>query len=480
MKEKNTLIKNLTWKFSERIAAQGVSLILSIVLARMLEPSHYGIISIVTIFINLANVFVTDGFGSALIQKKDADELDFSSVLYFNVGFSIVLYAILFLTAPYIAKFYGNGYEILTPVLRVLGIRIIITGFNSIQEAYASRKMIFKNFFIATLAGAILSAIVGIGMAYLGYGVWALVGQYLTNTFINTIVLNLVLDIKFVPKFSIQRLKGLIGFGSKILGARLLITGFLELRALIIGKVYSSSDLAFYDKGRQFPNLIVNNIDTSIGAVLFPRMSKSQDNMETIKEMTRSSIRFSSYIMCPLMLGLAAVSETFVKVVLTEKWLPCVPLMQLFCVVYLFQPIHTANMQAIKAIGRSDVFFKLEVFKKTIELVTLFITMLHGVTAIVAGMAILTTLFTFVNAYPNSKLLSYTLSEQVKDLLGPIGMSVVMFIVVSFAGNFFDLTLMRLIVQVLLGGGVYVLLSVITSNQQFKYIINLIKQMIHF
>jgi O-antigen/teichoic acid export membrane protein len=474
-KKNGGVASNVAWKLAERLSAQIVTLIVSIILARLLEPSHYGIISIVTIFITLANVFVSDGFGSALIQKKDADDLDFSSVLSFNILFSIFLYLVLFLFAPYISAFYGDGYELLCPVIRVLGLRIIASGINSVQQAYVARKMIFKKFFLATLIGTIVSAIIGIWMAYNGYGVWSLVAQYLINTTVDTIILGI--SLKWWPglKVSLARLKELLKYGWKILGASLLVTGFMELRALIIGKMYSSDDLAYYDKGKQFPNLIVTNVNTSIGAVLFPKMSQQQNNIPLVKETTRKSIRFSSYLMSPMMLGLAAIATSFVSVILTDKWLPCVPLLQLFCIIYLFQPIHTANMQAIKAIGRSDVYMWLEIIKKTIEIIVLLITMFFSVNAIVIGMAVMTTSFVFLNAFPNKKLLGYSIKEQLKDIFPSIFMGALMFAIV------YSLSLLPLspigvlAVQVVAGVSVYLLMSLITKNNEFTYLISLFK-----
>lgn len=475
MKKSNAL-SNLSWKFAERISAQFVTLIVSIILARLLSPQDYGIIAIVTIFITFANVFVSDGFGSALIQKKEVDILDYSSVLYFNLVFSIILYVIIFFCAPFISSFYGEGYEILTPVLRVLGLRIIVSAINSVQQAYVSRKMIFKKFFWATLIGTIISAIIGIAMAYLGFGVWALVGQYLANTTVGTIVLAITLKKKPIMAFSFSRLKSMIGFGSKVLGTSLLITGYQELRALIIGKMYSSEDLAYYDKGRQFPNLIVTNINTSIGAVLFPKMAQEQDDKTRIREITRKSIRFSSYLMCPLMLVLAAVAEPFIEIVLTDKWLPCVPLLQMFCVFYLFQPIHTANTQAIKAIGRSDICLKLELIRDVIQLVFLLTLMWVSVEAIVLSMAVLSAVFTVFNAYPNKKLLDYPFKQQMLDILPSVGMSIIMFVGVYLFGLIPMNAILSLVLQFLVGGIIYLLMSMLTRNSELKYFINLIKR----
>lgn len=452
-----------------------VTFTVSIILARMLSPNDYGVVSIVTVFITMANVLVSDGFGSALIQKKDADERDFSSVLFFNIGFSVAVYGALYVAAPFISRFYGEGYEILTPVFRVLGIRIIAAGINSVQHAYVSRRMEFRKFFWVTLIGTVLSATVGIGMAYKGFGVWALVAQYLTNTLVNTLLLCFASGMKIVPVFSFARLKGLLSFGYKILFSKLLITGFQELRALIIGKLYSAQDLAFYDKAKHFPNLVVGNIDTSIGAVLFPKMSKEQSDINMVKDMTRRSIRFSSYIMSPVMLGLAAVAEPFVRILLTDKWLGCVPLMQVLCFGYIFQPIHTANLQAVKAIGKSGVFLWLEVVKKSIELVTLLVVMWFGVPAIVISLAALNVLFTYVNAFPNKRLLGYTFKEQVTDIFPPLLLAAVMMGAVMLLGSVIANMYLRMAVQIVLGAVLYVLLSLVTKNREFAYLLNILK-----
>lgn len=479
MSKANSTIGNLLWKFAERISAQLVTLLVSVVLARLLQPSDYGIISVVTIFITLANVLVSDGFGNALIQKKDADVLDFCSVLYANVGLMVLLYGLLFALAPALGSFFGEGYEKLPAVVRVLGLRVIVAGVNSVQHAYVSRKMIFRKFFWSTLIGTIASAVVGIGLAYAGAGVWALVAQYLTNTTVDTLVLAITLKKKPRLLFSLERLKGLMRYGSKVLGTSLLITGYQQLRSLIIGKVYSSADLAYFDKGQQFPSLIVTNINTSITAVLFPKMSKEQDDLARVKQTARTAICFSSYIMSPLMLGLAAVAEPFVRLVLTEKWLPCVLLMRLFCVTYLFQPMHSANAQAIKAIGRSDIYLKLELVKKALELAVLVSVMWISVEAIAVGMAVMTVPFTAINALPNQKLLGYTLKEQISDILPAIVMAGIMAVAVYLIGMLPLDTLPLLVIQVLSGACIYLLLSVATKNPQLKYLCSVLGSLFH-
>ena len=472
----SSTLTNLSWKFAERISSQMVSFVVSIVLARILAPSDYGAIAMVMIFVTLANVFVDGGFSSALIQKKNADKLDFSTVFYFSVFFSVILYAVLYIAAPYISRFYGEGYEILTPVLRVIGLQVIVYGANAVQQAYVSRKMMFKKFFWSTLIGTIVSAAVGLIMAYSGYGIWALVGQQLTSTITNTVVLYLVTRKLPGLMFSFQRLKGLFGYGAKILGASLLVSLFLDLRSLIIGKIYSAKDLAFFDRGRQFPNLIVTNINSSVGAVLFPKMSQEQDNKERIKQTCRNSIRFSSFVMMPLMLGLAACAEPFIRLLLTDKWIECVPFLQIFCVIYMFYPMHTANMQAIKALGHSGTFLKLEFLKKSLELIGLLLVMNISVTAIAINMAVLTTLFTFVNAYPNVKLLNYTFKEQMNDILPPIAMSVLMAVIVFSIGECLVLPdWIVLIIQIISGSIIYITIASVFKNPEMLYIYSIIK-----
>lgn len=475
-KGQDSLFRNFSWKFAERISAQMITLIVSIILARKLGPAEYGIIAMVNIFIAVANVFVSDGLGSALIQRKEIDALDYSSVLMLNVVFSILLYLALFLTAPYISIFYGEGYEILTPVLRVLGLRLIPASISSVQQAYISRNMLFRKFFLSTLLGTLISGIAGVVMAYLGCGVWALVAQYLINATVGMLVLCFTLDKFLVCRFSLARIKEMIVYGAQLLSVRLLIVGFEEFRALIIGKVYSASDLAYYEKGKQFPNLLVTNINVSISAVLFPKLSSQQSDKNAVKKTTRKSIENSSYFLCPALLGLLAVAEPFVTVVLTEKWIPAVPMLQLFCVYYLFQPIHSANMQAIKAVGRGDIYLKLEIVKKTIEIVVLMIVMNISVSAIAISMPVLATLFMFINAYPNKNLLDYTFVEQMMDIMPSVILSFAMCVIIYPIKFLVTSDVLLIILQVIVGALSYILLSFLTKHPSFIGILAMIKK----
>lgn len=470
---KTKVLSGLIWKFAERISAQVVTFVVSVILARMLMPEDYGLITLVTIFITFANCIVTNGFGSSLVQKKDADNLDFSTVLYFQTAFSIVLYLILFASAPLIAKFFGEGYDQLVPVLRVLGIRIPLTAINNVQQAYVSKQMIFRKFFLSTIVGTAISAVVGIYMAYAGYGVWALVGQYLTNTFISTIILAFTIHWKPELKFSWTRLKELFRYGWKLLIAGLIGELYNELRSLVIGKLYTSDDLAFFDRGKQIPNIIVTNINTSISNVLFPAISNAQNNINDVKAMMRRSIKTSSYIMCPLMFGLAVVAEPLILLLLTDKWLPCVPYLQIYCISYCFEPIQTANLQAIKAVGRSDIFLKLEIIKKVSYTIILFAVMFHSVDAIAYSLLLNTLIAVVANTVPNKKLINYSYKELIADMAPGILISAVMTVIVYLEGLFLPLsTLPLLIVQVVTGGIVYLLISVIFKVEAFTYLKN--------
>lgn len=467
-------ISGIAWKLGERIGAQFVSLIVSIVLARLLLPEEYGIIALVSVAITLLNVFVTNGFGAALIQKKEADQLDFSTIFYAGIVLSLFLYVFLFFISEPIATFYNN--QQITWVLRIMGLRLPIAAINSVQQAYVAKKMDFKKFFFATLIGTIVSGVLGIIMAYNGYGVWSLVVQYLTNVVIDTIVLFIVVKWRPSWSFSFERLKGLLSYGWKLLISGLLDTGYNQLRSLVIGKKYSAEDLAYYEKGNQFPSIIAINVNASISSVLFAAMSKIQDDKKKIKSATRLSIRVCSYFIIPCMVGLACVAEPFVTIVLTEKWLPVVPYLQIMCFVYAFWPIHVANLESLKAMGRSDLFLILEVIKKFFGIAVLLLTMWYGVFWIAIGMAITTIFSAIVNAFPNSKILGYSYKEQFFDIAPNILIGCIMGVAVYFENFILLNNYLLLLIQILSGIVIYLLLSFCTKNFSFNYLIMKFKE----
>lgn len=473
---KNITIKNFIWRFAERCGAQLVTFIVSIVLARILAPEDYGQIALITVFTTIMQVFVDSGLGTALIQKKDADDLDFSSVFYFNFVICLILYVVMFVTAPFIAGFYGNSS--LTSIIRVISLTIVISGVKGIQQSYVYRNMMFKRFFYSTLGGTVFSAFFGIALAYAGFGVWAIVAQQLSNTAIDTLIL--WLTVKWRPKrmFSWVRLKGLLSFGWKMLASSLLDTVYNNIRSLIIGKMYSSSDLAYYDQGKKFPNVIVTNINTSIDSVLLPTMASAQDDAGRVKSMTRRAIKTSTYIMAPLMMGLAFCAEPIVGLVLTDKWLPCVPFLRIFCVTYMFYPIHTANLNAIKAMGRSDLFLKLEIVKKVVGIALLLSTMWFGVMAMAYSLLISSILSQIINSWPNRKLLRYGYLEQLKDILPGIALAVLMGGCVNLVELFHLTNIVTLLIQIPLGALIYIIASALLHLESFEYMMDLIRPMI--
>ena len=471
--QRKSFASNFIWRFLERIGAQGVTFVVSVVLARLLDPTVYGIVAIVTVFTTIMQVFVDSGMGNALIQKKDADDIDFSSVFYFNLFMCAILYLLMFFAAPFIASFYEMPE--LTRLIRVMSLILIISGVKNIQQANVSRNMLFKKFFFATLGGTIGAAIIGIWLAWKGFGVWALVAQNLFNAFVDTVIL--WITVKWRPRlvFSFQRLQGLFSFGWKLLASGLLNTVYMELRQLIIGKIYTSEDLAFYNRGNQFPNLIVQNINTSIDSVLFPTMAKDQDNRSRVRDMTRRAIKVSSYLMMPLMMGLAVCAEPIVRLVLTEKWLPSVFFMRVFCFTFAFFPVHTANLNAIKALGRSDLFLKLEIVKKIIEFSLLLTTMFISVKAMALSVLVVSVLGQIINSWPNRKLLNYRYEDQLKDMLPQIGLSCVMGGIV-FTIQFLRLSdIATLLIQVPLGAFIYITGSRSLRIDSYEYVKGLIK-----
>ncbi len=473
MKEQKNIFSNLIWRFAERCGTQGVEFIVSLVLARLLAPEAYGTIALVTVFIAIMQVFVDSGLASALIQKKDADDIDFSSVFYFNIFWCISLYIIMFLCAPFIADFYNDVS--LIPVIRVLSLTLVISGIRNVQQAYVSRNLIFKKFFFATLGGTIGAAVIGIALAYLGYGVWALVIQQIINALVGTIIL--WFTVKWRPKwvFSLSRLKELYSYGWKLLASGLLDVVYNNLRQLIIGKMYSSADLAFYNKGEQLPNLLITNIDTSINSVLLPVMSKEQEKWVTVKSMTRRSIKISTYVMAPMMMGLSAVAPVLIEILYTDKWLFCVPYLRIFCITYMFYPIHTANLNAIKAMGRSDLFLKLEIYKKIVGLLLLLVTMKQGVMAMAYSLLISSFVSQIINTWPNKKLLKYSYFEQMKDILPGILLSLGMGIVVSFV-NIVEMPLVLLLVVQVIGGIlIYIAGSYFFKVESFTYLLEVLR-----
>ena len=457
----------------ERGGTQGVQFIVQVVLARLLLPEEYGIIALTTIFIAIANVFIQQGFGTALVQKKDVKEEEISSVFFLNLLVAFILYFIIFLISPIVAKFYEQ--PILTSVLRILSLSLFLGAINSVQNAVVARRMQFKRFFYSSISGIIVSGIIGIILAYRGFGVWALVANQILNVLISTIVL--WFTVKWRPKlvFKIKEVKELFSFGWKVLCSSFIDTVYNEMYGLVIGKVYSSEILGYYNRGQQFPKVIATNLDSSISTVMLPTLSSQQDDRNKLKNIMRRAIMTSSFLVFPTMIGLAAIAEPMVKIVLTDKWLNCVPFIQMLCISYAFLPVHTSNLQAINAIGRSDIFLKLEIIKKTLGVIFLLIGLKLGIYVLVALKIVHSLISTFINSYPNKKLLNYSFKEQMKDIMPAFILAIIMGIIV-YCVSFIKINIfIILVMQIVIGTLLYMFLAYCFKLESFMYIICTIK-----
>lgn len=470
------VIKSVIWVFAEKSGSQIIQFIVQIILARLLLPEDFGIIALVLVFIHLADVFIQSGFATSLIQKKNTDNIDFSTVFYFSLVLALIIYIALFTSAPLISRYFGLPE--LSSVLRVLGISIFSGVFISVQKAYASKHMMFRLFFVSTLSATLISGVVGVIMAYSGFGVWALVLQQVLNNAANSIVLWLVIKWRPSLVFSLKRMRHLFNFGWKILVSALLDTFERDVRSLIIGRVYSPEVLGYYNHGTSFPMLIVGNINSSIQSVLLPVLSFEQDNKVRMKEMVRRSIKTSTFILTPMMVGLAVIAEPLILLLLTEKWIKAVPFLQIACATFALWPIHTSNLQAITALGRSDLYLRIEIIKKSIGFIILVISVPFGIYSMAWGLFIAGLISTYLNAYPNSKLIGYGFKEQIIDILPAFILSILMGVIISILSIFSMNYILRMFLQVLLGVFLYVSFAILFKMEIFEYLIKVIKKIV--
>ncbi len=478
---KSNVFSNFLWKFAERLGSQLVTFTVSLVLAWFIDPDSYSVITIVTIIITLCNLFVTSGFGNSLVQKKDADNVDFSTVLWFSLAGAGSVYVLLFIAAPFCETFFS--IPLLCPVIRIMGLRLFISAFNSVQEAYVARTMQFRRFFFSTLGGTVISGGVGILMAMSGFGVWSVVTQYLVMSAVSTLVLWFTVGWRPEAKFSFSRLKGLLSFGWKVLASGMLDEIYNNMRFFIVGKVCPGDRVSVYNNGQRIPNLIVDNVNSSLYSVLFPAFSRSQHDIEKVREMTRRSIRTCLYVMMPLMVGIAVCAEPIVMLILPESWHGCIPFIRISAIMYSVVPLQTANMQSVKAIGRSDVTLVLEIIKKALGFFALFliVAMKDSISDVTMAIALVTMgasfLFALINTVPNKMYLGYRFRDQIADVL-PVALICALMGGAAWAVGMLPIpTALSLILQVTVGVAVYLLLSVITKNDSFRFLLDFLKQL---
>lgn len=462
----------MIWTFMERIGTKVVQFSLQLLLARLLVPEDYGLCALLLAFINIATVFVNSGLNTALIQKKEADSLDFSSVLYLSLSISVILYVILFFLSPFIADFFND--KRLSLLMRVLAVSLIIGAFNSVQLSVLTRNMQFRKLFIANLLGMIVSAVVSIVMAMNGFGVWSIVIQYLINRLVVTLALFAL--VRWMPKleFSWIRIKSLFSFGWKCMTTNFLSTIVTDIYIAVVGKFYPKSQLGVYDTGNKIPATISETFSSSLGNVLFPAFSKLQNDIPQLRAIVAKSNKISSFLIAPIMFAIIASAHPIISILLTDKWIGAVPFLQMACLLYALYPLHIANISAISAIGRSDVTLKCEIQKKIVDLSFLALTVNFSIYWVALGRVLTSFVSLWINMRPNKKFLQYDVWQQIVDIIPTFIIAVVM-CASMFLVDLFELSIViGLTTKILIGLIVYLLLSYMFNRQTMISVLNII------
>ncbi|RNL45777.1 flippase [Paraeggerthella hongkongensis] len=465
----------LFWKLFERGGGMAVQLIVQIVLARLLAPEQFGLLAIMLVFINVGNTIVVSGLNTALVQSETASNKDCSTVFWLSSSISLVLYIAVFFAAPAISQFYGSA-DLVWP-LRVLGLVLIINAYNSVQVAIVQRRLEFKKVFYSSISSVVVSGTIGIVLAVLGAGLWALVAQQIFYQLISCLVLAFQVSWKPSLVFDLKRTRELFGFGWKLLVSGLLDVGYQSLSDLIIGKQFSTASLGLVSQGKKYPAAVGGILDGAIQSVMLSAVSHVQSDVEQVKRLVRRALKTSTYLIMPAMVMFASTAQSLVLVLLGEQWLPCVWFMQVYCFVYAMLPIHTSNLQALNGMGRSDLFLKLELIKKSYGIVFILLTalVLQDIYAMVASYLLTGVIGTFVNAYPNKKVIGYSYSEQLKDIFPAFILTIV---AAACAWPFSLLSMPPLVtiaIQALVMTVVYLALSKLFHVEAFEYLLATVK-----
>ncbi len=472
---KKTTISALFWSFFERIGQQVIQFVIAVILARLLAPEEFGLIAMLGIFMAVAQSFIDSGFGYALIHKQDATHVDECSIFYFNILVGVIAGALLCFAAPWIAAFYNT--TLLVPITQALSLNLVINAFGLIQTSLLTKKIDFKAQLKVSLIATFLSGIIGVGMAYNGFGVWSLVAHSLTQNLFRTCLLWFIMSWRPSWTFSFRSLRTFFPFGSKLLFSGLLNTIFENIYLVVIGKLFSPASLGFYARAKSIQELPVMNISTSVARVTYPVFSSIQGDKARLKTGVRKALSSMAMLNFPLMIGLAIVSEPLVRVLLTDKWLPCVPYLQLLCVVGLLYPLHVINLNVLLAQGRSDLFLRLEILKKILIAVAIAITYRWGISAIIIGQIGISLVAYYLNSYYTGKLLDYTIIQQIKDVRPFLIISCIM------GGIVYGLKFMQLIndyilllLQIIFGSILYIGLCYFARIPTFFEMMGMIKQ----
>ena len=463
----------LFWKLLELLGAQGVQFVVALFLARLMTPTEYGTIGLIMIFIMLANVFVQSGFATALIQAEQVEESDFGSVFWIGLAVSVPVYGLLFAVAPLIAHYYET--PVLLPLLRAMGLVLFPGAVISVQTAYVSRNLQFRKLFEATMAAVILSGLVAILMAERGYGVFAMAAQQLI--YYVALMAGLFIAVPFRPRGGIvlKRVEKLFSFGWKILLSGLLDTLWNNIYGLLIGKYYSKAALGGYNRAEQFPKLITSNLSAAMQSVLLPTYARRQSEKESLRDMLRDSIRLSAFVIFPMMAGMAAVGTSLIRTLLTEDWLFSVPYLRLLCLCYAFWPLHVSNLQMITALGRSDLFLKLECIKKLLGAALLVLSFRYGMMGLLIFKAVDEALCSALNAWPLGRLLGYGPGRQYRDL-GPAALCSLLMGVLVYRMERLPLSAPLLLLSQLAAGIVcYGVLAALFQRDMLRYLRNFVR-----
>lgn len=465
---KGKAVSGMAWTGIERLATQAIQFIIGIIIARILMPSDYGIVGMLAIFMAIAQTFLDSGFASALIQKKDRTDVDYSTVFYFNIATAILLYGVFYVSAPWIASFYNM--PILNNVTRVTTLSLIISGLTIVQQAKLTIDLRFRELAIASIFSVILSGVCGIIMAYNGLGVWALVFQGLLSAFFRTSILWLSSTWRPSFLFSIESFKRLFSFGSKLLCSGMINTIYNNLYTLVIGKAFNASEVGFYNRANQFATLPSATITQMVVNVNFPILSQMQDDNERLINTYRKLLCTPLFILTPILLGIAAVGYPLIEIVLGEKWLPCVPYLQILCVGCLFNPLTHINLNLLYVKGRSDLVLKLELIKKPIGFLILFVSIPFGIWWMCFGAALYNFIAFVFNCYYTKKLLNYGFFMQMRELANIFIGGIIMWLVVTAVMMLFSDVNFKLLVGIISGVLSYTLYAFITREKSYKEI----------
>lgn len=473
------------WKIIEQFSSKGLSLVFSIILARMLDPRDYGLIALTVVFTNFSEILIDGGFSTALIQKKHIDNKDISSVWLISITFSTLLYVLLFNIAPYVSQYYREP-ELLS-VLRVIGLILFIQGFSSLRTAFINRNMQFKLMFRCNLVATLASGIIGVILAYLGYGVWALVIQRLLQQTVLTLLLLFKLHWKITIKFDIGRIRELLGFSVGVVLAAFINYFSSSIYSLIIGKSYSVEDLGYFDKGSQLPTQLSLYTFGAMSTVLLPTLSSSQEDLDRIKRIVRKIYQMTSYLIAPMMVGLALVSQELVIILFTEKWLPIVPIMQANCLYYFATPFMLINIQVFFALGHSFKRVKMELIRFVMLVVGVIVfglllkSSLTQLAIVCAVVALLSCIETFFEV---RKLISYDFVECFFDIAKPIFCAAIMGGMILFLDFYLNenqiigSVYISLAYKSFLGFGLYLILSILMKIPAYHEIVDMLQRAI--